>query len=146
MKDFDTALEELKLAICASYNGWYGRVNDNAGNAPDKEPHNGWWTPERITFKKSSGKYSKVFTPDHGDRQQIWGFIVTDQNHPKFKYGDLLKAATYKAPATNHARGNLFTGYSGVEWTGPTYCGTDAQKENEARAEMQDPLEILKAI
>lgn len=37
----------------------------------------------------------------------------------KFKVGDILKAATFKAPATNFSRGNMLTGdFSRVTWTG----------------------------
>ena len=37
-----------------------------------------------------------------------------------FKVGDILKAAGYRAPALNKARGNIFESYS-VAWTGPHY-------------------------
>ncbi len=49
----------------------------------------------------------------------VWGFIVKEDG-PKFKKGDILKAAGYNAPATNAARGNIFEEFS-VAWTGPHY-------------------------
>ena len=46
-------------------------------------------------------------------------FMADDQ---KFKAGDLLKAASWAAPARNKARGNILKGdYSWVRWTGPEY-------------------------
>lgn len=49
----------------------------------------------------------------------VHSFIVREDG-PKFRKGDILKAATWKAPAKNQARGNLFTGYT-VKWTGAEY-------------------------
>jgi hypothetical protein len=48
----------------------------------------------------------------------VHSFIVKADG--QFKAGDILKAATYKAPAKNKARGNLFTGYR-IQWTGADY-------------------------
>ena len=50
----------------------------------------------------------------------VWGFIVNTDKDKKFKYGDILMAAGYNAPARNKARGNVFENYS-VAWTGPHY-------------------------
>ena len=50
----------------------------------------------------------------------VWGFIVNTDKDKKFKYGDILMAAGYNAPARNKARGNIFEDYS-VAWTGPHY-------------------------
>jgi hypothetical protein len=49
----------------------------------------------------------------------IHSFIVKVDG-PKFKAGDILKAASWKVPAKNQARGNLFTGYQ-IRWTGAEY-------------------------
>ena len=50
----------------------------------------------------------------------VWGFIVNTDKDKKFKYGDILKAAGYNAPARNKARGNIFSAYE-IRWTGPLY-------------------------
>ena len=49
----------------------------------------------------------------------VWGFInLTNKN---FKEGDILKAAGWKAPALNKARGNIFNDNYEISWTGPKY-------------------------
>ena len=63
---------------------------------------------------KEGKKYIKIIR-DNG----VWGFIVKEDG-PKFKKGDILKAAGWNAPATNAARGNIFEDFS-VAWTGPHY-------------------------
>ena len=62
-------------------------------------------------------KYTKILTGN-----SVWGFIVSVDNDKKFKRGDILKAASWRAPTRNHARGNIFETYS-VAWTGPHYMG-----------------------
>ena len=63
-------------------------------------------------------KYAKICR-NHG--QLAWGFVQL-QDCDKFKKGDLLKAATWHAPAKNQARGNIITGdlsqvmYSGLRY------------------------------
>ena len=64
---------------------------------------------------KEGKKYIKLIRKNNG----VWGFIVKEDG-PKFKKGDILKAAGYNAPATNAARGNIFEEFS-VAWTGPHY-------------------------
>jgi len=49
----------------------------------------------------------------------VHSFIVKEDSS-KFKKGDILKAASWKVPAKNQARGNLFTGYH-ISWTGADY-------------------------
>ena len=64
---------------------------------------------------KEGKKYIKLVRKNGG----VWGFIVKEDG-PKFKKGDILKAAGWNAPATNAARGNVFDGFS-INWTGPHY-------------------------
>lgn len=59
--------------------------------------------------------YIKIIT----DRS-VWGFVVK-KDTAKFRKGDILKAASWKAPATNAARGNILDGGYSVAWTGPHY-------------------------
>jgi hypothetical protein len=52
---------------------------------------------------------------DENGRQSVVGFVVKkspkaldNKTNEKFKIGDMLMAASWKAPATNFARGNVF--------------------------------------
>ena len=55
----------------------------------------------------------------------VFAFIVKEDNG-KFKKGDVLKAAGYRAPAKNSARGNVLSGGYYIQWTGPLYM--DSQR------------------
>lgn len=45
--------------------------------------------------------------------------FIVKQDTGKFKRGDILKAASWRAPAKNFSRGNVLTGnFSNVRWTG----------------------------
>lgn len=61
-------------------------------------------------------KYIKIWS-----KNTIWGFVVACTNDKKFRFGDILKAAGWKAPARNFARGNVFkddANLRAVRWTG----------------------------
>ena len=61
-------------------------------------------------------KYIKII-----QNNSVWGFIVKETDD-KFKRGDILKAASFAAPAKNKARGNIVEqDFSWVRWTGPEY-------------------------
>lgn len=61
-------------------------------------------------------KYIKVVREGYDG---VHSFIVLEDG-AKFKRGDILKAASYAAPALNFARGNVVAGlYASVTWTGP---------------------------
>jgi len=77
-------------------------------------------------FGKTLANFEDSFTIKEGKKyikiireNGVWGFIVKEDG-PKFKKGDILKAAGWNAPATNAARGNIFEEFS-VAWTGPHY-------------------------
>jgi hypothetical protein len=63
---------------------------------------------------KYGTKYIKIKS-----KHAVWGFIVNTDSHPKFKYGDVLKASCRNAPAINFIRGNVFdTNFlDRVKWT-----------------------------
>lgn len=58
---------------------------------------------------KVGQKYIKIIVCEKGQHGSVWGFI--NKSNPKFKEGDVLKAAGWRTPALNKARGNLFDGY-----------------------------------
>ena len=63
-------------------------------------------------------KYVKILSSNGGS---AWGFVVNTDTDKKFKKGDILKCAGYKAPARNAARGNVLEGNYPINWTGPVY-------------------------
>lgn len=69
---------------------------------------------EKITYTVGK-KYVKIITGS-----SVWGFIV-NQDDGKFRKGDILKAASWAAPAKNCARGNIINGGYEILWTGPKY-------------------------
>jgi hypothetical protein len=68
---------------------------------------------KNLSFKVGK-KYVKCFNKDGG----VHSFIVNVHDDPKFKFGDILKPASYAAPAKNFARGNIFTTYDRITWSG----------------------------
>jgi hypothetical protein len=60
-------------------------------------------------------KYMKVVTGG-----SVHSFIVKESDD-KFKKGDILKAASWNAPAKNKARGNIYDENIMTSWTGAFY-------------------------
>ena len=68
---------------------------------------------EGLDFKLGK-KYVKVIT-----KGSVHSFIVNVHDDPNFKFGDILKAASWSTPARNFARGNIFEGnLGGIRWMG----------------------------
>ena len=67
-------------------------------------------------FKSIVGQKFIKITNGNG----VKAFIVKEDNG-KFKMGDILKPASWRAPAKNSARGNVLEGNYAIQWTGPLY-------------------------
>lgn len=63
--------------------------------------------------------YIKIICKGAGGQSHVHSFIVLKPTKG-FEIGDILKAAGWKAPATNFKRGNVFdlASLPGVTWTG----------------------------
>ena len=107
---FDKALNELHRAIVTDFASFDSR-GDHSN--PDRVVE----FAEGIAFEEGR-KYIKV-TKKLGTQTMVWGFIMKEDDK-KFKKGDILKAASWAAPARNKARGNIFETYN-IQWTGPNY-------------------------
>jgi hypothetical protein len=67
---------------------------------------------------ESGRSYDKIIS-NNGVQKSVKGFICKKDNDKKgFKVGDMLKAATYNAPATNFTRGNIFDENVRIGWLG----------------------------
>ena len=63
-------------------------------------------------------KFVKVITGQAGGNTSVHSFIMLEDDG-KFKRGDILKAASWRAPAKNFARGNVLDlTLDRVRWTG----------------------------
>jgi len=90
----------------------YNEVCDNKNM--QEEFANSWSVKEGQKFIKVCAKHS------------VHSFIVkedmfTPGGQPRFKKGDVLKAASWAAPALNQPRGNVLEGNYPMQWTGPLY-------------------------
>lgn len=112
------ALSKYLEAIKADYRRWnnFDKMNDQER----MESIKGQMTKEfeeGLTVQEGSA-YLKVVTKN-GSSRSVHSFIVKEDG-PKFKRGDILKAASWNAPAKNQARGNIFGQYR-ILWTGAEY-------------------------
>jgi hypothetical protein len=106
-------IQELIDAIKADYSNWKNLGPDGKINQKMIDRFN-----DGLGFKVGK-KYIKITEKGGGS---VWGFVVNVDNDPKFKKGDILKAAGWATPARNQARGNIIEGnFDWVQWTGPAY-------------------------
>lgn len=114
-------LEKFAEEIKADYVGWWMRSNTGTGNLGAG--------PEHLTEtqKKMVQEFNDSIRFDVGSTyirvvagNSVHSFIVNKVGRKSFPVGTILKAASWKAPAGNFARGNILTGYQSncTRWTG----------------------------
>jgi len=108
--NFDDAISKLLDTAATDFAEWRSRGEYGSPNDFDEFRNN--------IYPDGGRKYLRI-TKDQGGQKMVWGFVVLADG-PKFKCGDILKAASWASPATNKARGNIFDEYE-VRWTGPNY-------------------------
>lgn len=63
-------------------------------------------------------KFAKVITGQAGGNTSVHSFVMLEDDG-KFQRGDILKAASWRAPAKNFSRGNVLDlTFDRVRWTG----------------------------
>ncbi len=103
-------VDELVELAKENYRGWsrLGEKDENGIRARMSDEFD-----SKIHYNIAS-KYIKVITGN-----SVWGFVVRTHDDKKFRYGDILKAAGWNAPARNFARGNVIDKeFRCVRWTG----------------------------
>ena len=97
--DFDMALYKYADHLAASYNA----TGSDGGYS--------------ISYVKGR-KFLKAVMTSWGS-QSVHSFICIKE-HDGWKYGDILKAASWAQPAKNFARGNVLdtNSYKNISWTG----------------------------
>lgn len=114
-------LDKLLEAIVADFIRWNNITDDMDERAREYREKSIAEFRDGLSVETGEKKYVRVVTIS-GGQTSVWGFIVNTHADPKFKYGDILKAAGWKAPAKNKARGNVVDGdFSWVNWTSPAY-------------------------
>lgn len=116
--NMNQALEKLINEIVNDFELWQNAgLRLTASGEPARTEIQGQMLDEFIKgIRVEEGrKYIKIIKSN-----SVWGFIVA-KDDAKFKVGDILKAASYNAPARNKARGNIFDESYSINWTGPHY-------------------------
>ena len=110
METMNEAMNTLLDQIALDYADW--RARGGLDDEGDYDKMLGQLTVEE------GRKYLKVVRNDN--QRTVWGFIQKEDDK-KFRAGDILKAASWAAPARNKPRGNVLEGGYRIQWTGPNY-------------------------
>ncbi len=113
-KEMELGIDKLTSKICADYAKFIGNIS--AGSYEDKKLQIREWS-NKVQIRVGK-KYIKIITG-----RSVWGFVVLEDSKRRisgdlFSAGDILKAASYNAPAKNFARGNVLKGGMMVQWNG----------------------------
>jgi len=107
-KSLQDGIDNMMAGAKEDYAQTMGR-NDSAYTKQKLENY------ESQTTVKEGKKYIKIIF----DRS-VFAFIVKE-DFKHFKKGDVLKPASWAAPALNQSRGNVLEGNYPIQWTGPLY-------------------------
>ena len=117
-----SGLSRMKAAMIEDYNREHGYEIDNSILAAMRQSFaNGF---ELIYGSKYIKIIHRARLARTGPRHASIGvvaFVVGVDTDKKFRKGDILKPAGWKAPARNKARGNILDGGYTINWTGPLY-------------------------
>ena len=105
--NFETGITQLIEKAKADYLAWCGnRANDPVVSGMIQAYNDGFRIDE-------GSKFIKIVS-----RDSVHCF-VSKGNFGKFRRGDILKAASWRQPAKNFARGNVIDGtFDRIRWTG----------------------------
>ena len=106
MSEFDLAINEYCDHIVANYASWGDQSEVRKQMIAD------------FTVGVEAGRKFIKITQGRTGSRSVHSFVVFgDQG--KFKHGDILKAASWRAPAKNFPRGNVLDGtYDKITWCG----------------------------
>ena len=121
-------IDLLKCLACEDYKKWSAIDEDKSAIEckDSKDNRENMYYEYASSLDESKGsKYIKIITGSSGGKS-VWGFVVNSKTDGKFKYGDILKSASWKAPARNFARGNILDDTveslkTKISWTGVRY-------------------------
>ena len=111
-KDMEKGIDKLSAKINANFCKWIANTPSYDSDKYDYKKNRIREFNSQLQFKIGK-KYIK-FTSGNS----VWGFVMLE-NDDKFMKGDILKPASFNAPARNFARGNILNGDFGrTQWTG----------------------------
>lgn len=113
----NTEIQSYLDHIVADYKNWSDRAAPIESTVKIREQmFNEFKNGIRVD---EGSKFFKVVTNGGGGFGGSAHSFILKQDLGKFKRGDILKAASWAAPAKNFSRGNVLEGkFSNVRWTG----------------------------
>ena len=111
-------IEKVLEAMREDYKRWSNRCARHESSAHYSKIKNEMEEDYCNGLEVTEGSRYWKITSGRRNQRSVSGFIVK-AGDKKFREGDMLKAAGWKAPARNFARGNVLDGdLGGVRWTG----------------------------
>jgi len=110
----ETGVASLVEAMKEDYAAWTSRLKFGKSNEElaevNRERSEKFNNGLEVKFGR---KYVKVVS-----NGSVCAFVVNTESDKKFNFGDVLKPASWSAPARNFPRGNVLEGGYNIAWTG----------------------------